>query len=187
MESCDPHRCDLVPGVTTGISSHAKLVVGEGVEPPGVRPHLGRGLPKCEQFFSDERTLIPGAGFGKGLPHDLISDFTGSERNLIRHPGCRRSLIHCFGHDNAKWFHVNVHDGIVRVVEKIGRYDYDYPLVPIYIFLNYHQADEGGPTYAGLVSSQREWLLLFADGLHISVHSNQTFVDSVVAKLTLAA
>ena len=112
---------------------------------------------------------VPAAGFTKLQLNDAI----------------RRSSIECCGHDDTKWFHVNIHDGIVRVVEKFGRYDYDYPLVPLYIFLNYHHADEGGPTYAGLASAKKEWLLLFDCGLDISVHGGRNFVDSVVSQLNV--
>lgn len=85
--------------------------------------------------------------------------------------------------EDVWWFHVNVHDGIVRVVEKFGRYNYSYPLVPIYILLNHHQAEQGGTTYAGLVSPHRSWMLLFDCGNSISVHGSHAFVRTVVRKV----
>jgi hypothetical protein len=114
---------------------------------------------------------VPAAGFSKAQLSEAI----------------QQSAVQCYGNDVAKWFHVNIHDGIVRVVERIGRYDYDYPLIPLYALLRYHEADEGGPTYAGLVSAEKKWLVLFDSGLEISVHGDQEFVDSVVEKLAVTS
>jgi hypothetical protein len=85
-------------------------------------------------------------------------------------------------HD-AWWFHVNVHDGVARVVERFGHYNWAQPLLPIYILLNHHTAKEGGTTYAGLVSPQRKWMLLFEDGMSISIHGTQQFVNAVSRRL----
>lgn len=84
---------------------------------------------------------------------------------------------------DAWWFHVTVPDGCYRIVERFGRYNYAYPLMPIYILLEHHPAIEGGPTYAGLVSPDRSWLLLFDSGESISVHGPQVFVDAVVRRV----
>ncbi|QDU08261.1 hypothetical protein [Gimesia aquarii] len=49
-------------------------------------------------------------------------------------------------------------------------------------FKNY-QAMESGTTYAGMASAQREWVLLFKNDLHISVHGEKSFIDHVCASL----
>ena len=112
---------------------------------------------------------IPSAGFQKAELNTAVRD----------------AASELFSHCEAKWFHVNVHDNVARFVEKFGHYSFDYPLVPIYILLIYHQAEEGGTTYAGVASATREWVLLFEDGLHISVHGPKAFVDRVVESLGL--
>ena len=88
-----------------------------------------------------------------------------------------------YGHHETKWFHVNVHDNLAREVEQFGKYSFDFPLEPIYNMLEHHQAMEGGTTYAGLASAHREWVLLFEDVLHISVHGERRFVERVVESL----
>ena len=89
-----------------------------------------------------------------------------------------------YGHSQAKWFHVKVHGGVAREVEKYGSYSFDYPLIPIYNLLLYNKADNG-TTYAGLASAQQEWVLLFEDSLDISVHGERWFVDRVSESLKL--
>lgn len=97
----------------------------------------------------------------------------------------RDTSLSLYGHAATKWFHVNVHDNLARVVEQFGRYSYRSPLVPIYVFLQDHQAKEGGTTYAGLASARREWVVLFEDYLHISVHGERRFVESILESLDL--
>lgn len=84
---------------------------------------------------------------------------------------------------DAWWFHVNIHDGSYLVVERYGRYNYAYPLMPIYNLLEHHQAIEGGSTYAGLASPDHSWILFFDSGTSISVHGPQAFVDAVVRRV----
>ncbi len=91
----------------------------------------------------------------------------------------------CFGHAEAKWFHVNVHDNLQRVVEQFGRYDFAYPLEPLFLLINHHRAREGGTTYAGIGSADREWCFLIQDGLHLVICGPQRFVALVLSKLRL--
>ena len=90
----------------------------------------------------------------------------------------RDASLNIYGHHETKWFHVTVDDDIARTLKKYGSYSFDWPLVPIYILLQFHQATDG-TTYAGLASAQREWVLLFRDLLHISVHGEAQFVNHV--------
>ena len=112
---------------------------------------------------------VPQATFQKSELNDAIRDLSQD----------------LYNHHEAKWFHVNVHDNLVRVVERYGNYDFGWPLVPIYIMLEYHQAEEGGTTYSGIASANKEWVLLFTDETSITVHGASEFVDAVADRLNV--
>ncbi len=139
-----------------------------------------------ESVFEESRTLYRVDLVDSLLQHAIYrgvptAGFQKAELNIA----VRDSSEHTFGHHQTKWFHVNVHDNLARVVERFGRYDYDWPLVPIYIILEYHQAMEGGTTYAGLASANREWVLLFTDQTCITVHGPKSFVEAVCSTLAI--
>lgn len=112
---------------------------------------------------------VPQTGFQKAQLNDAVN----------------QAAIRTCGTSDALWFHVNIHDNLVRQVERFGRYDFDWPLVPIYIMLIYQQAAEGGTTYAGLLGADRSWVLLFADQTSISVHGKPSFVNDVCQTLNM--
>lgn len=129
-------------------------------------------------YFDLYRSLLVQA-LHYGFP---AAGFSEAQLSLAILEACKESGLPI----DAWWFHVNIHDNSYRVVERYGRYNYAYPLAPIYTLLEHHQAIEGGATYAGLASPDGTWLLLFDSGTSISVHGPQAFVDAVVRQVPRA-
>jgi hypothetical protein len=77
----------------------------------------------------------------------------------------------------------NVHDGCLRVVERVGTYRFRDPLEPLFIQLAGNPAKEGGPSYAGLLDRGYRWVLSLASGNQfvISVHGPAAFCRQVAA------
>jgi hypothetical protein len=153
---------------------------------PAYREWLESTLfPIPDEFFNPAAFEASRTLYSYKLQDSLLEDAV--YRGIPRAPfqktelndAVRDASAELFGHIRAEWFHVNVHDNVARFVEKFGRYSFDYPLVPVYVLLVHHQALEGGTTYAGIASAEREWVLLFEDGFHISVHGPLRFVDRV--------
>lgn len=137
----------------------------------------GANLYECEFAGSLLEVLV----FGNSKP----APFSRDALNRAVMLACEQSGYH----PDAWWFHVNVHDGVARVVERIGEYSFRYPLEPLMILMSYHAADEGGPTYAGLLDRGKRWCLLLEDsgGFKISMHGAHAFCEAVRETLGGAA
>jgi hypothetical protein len=148
-------------------------------------------FPSPNEFFDDASFEASRTLYEVKLQDSLLEHavYQGIEPAVFQkdelNAAIRDVSLELFGHCEAKWIHVNVHDNVARSVEMFGRYSFDYPLAPVYVLLIHHQAEEGGTTYAGVASANREWVLLFEDGLHISVHGPKSFVDRVCESLRL--
>ena len=115
----------------------------------------------------------------KYFPHELMlyshaprlqisEHFEQMETQFSRENLYRAVMKTCSTHKrnrNALWFHVNVVDQAVWILEDYQRYAYplpprEKPLARLFQRMEEHPADQGGTTYVGLLSDDKKWLLL---------------------------
>jgi hypothetical protein len=116
--------------------------------------------------------------FGRPQP----ASFSKADLNDAIMGACRT----CGYDTSAYWWSVNVHDNIVRVVERVGIYDFANPLEPLLLQIAANPAAQGGHCYAGLLDSGRRWSLTIeesGDEFAISVQGPPEFCRQVATSV----
>ena len=119
------------------------------------------------KFFSHEIELYSHQPLSTLQKHLQLREEKFTHENLYR-PVMKACGVHKLKRDGL-WFHVNVVDQCVWILEDYKRYPFplphsEKPLGTLFWRMEKYPAEQAGTTYVGLLSDDRKWLLLIEHG-----------------------